>query len=155
MWPLRAHTDTHQAPFHRMVLTCPQEEPFAPVFTVVRVPCADAAEYMAKASAFSNEVLWGTLSCSVLLHPDVQKQHPAEVEEVGGCPCAGSRRVGEAARWSLGVLDHARGLACMSRHHITTHSFTFITADAGVSALWCRRVQYLVRPVICPAWRHV
>jgi acyl-CoA reductase-like NAD-dependent aldehyde dehydrogenase len=41
------------------------EEPFAPVITVIRVPCSSLVEYASHAFRFANTMLWGNLSASV------------------------------------------------------------------------------------------
>ncbi|KAJ9527649.1 hypothetical protein QJQ45_025928 [Haematococcus lacustris] len=57
-------------------------EPFAPVLSVVRVPAASTPDYLAKTTKFCNRQVWGTLSCSVLLHPDTQRDWPQQAEQM-------------------------------------------------------------------------
>jgi acyl-CoA reductase-like NAD-dependent aldehyde dehydrogenase len=53
------------------------DEVFAGVFGVVRLPGASAAEFLANAVAFSNEVLPGTLGATLLVDPATEKNEPA------------------------------------------------------------------------------
>lgn len=59
-----------------------QVEPFAPVLTVVRIPADSPAQFMEKATAFANQRLWGTLSCTVLLHPDAEAAAPQAAQRM-------------------------------------------------------------------------
>lgn len=52
---------------------CFATECFVPVLAQTALPGADAAEFLVNAARFSNEVLWGTLNCSVIAPPRVQK----------------------------------------------------------------------------------
>jgi acyl-CoA reductase-like NAD-dependent aldehyde dehydrogenase len=61
-------------------------EPFAPVVTFAKVP-ADAAargslaeRFLAAAVPAANNDLWGSLSCTVLVHPATEAAHPAAVQ---------------------------------------------------------------------------
>ena len=60
-------------------------EPFAPVVTFVKVPCAAGAEqvpsFLARAVAACNEEIWGTLSCTLLMHPATEAAHPEAVQK--------------------------------------------------------------------------
>lgn len=58
-----------------------QVEPFAPVLTVVRLPTQGVTQFLEEAVRFANEDLWGTLSCTLVLHPNTEKQYPAESEK--------------------------------------------------------------------------
>ncbi|MFT5222676.1 MAG: acyl-CoA reductase-like NAD-dependent aldehyde dehydrogenase [Glaciecola sp.] len=44
-------------------------ESFNGVFGEAPIPAADAAEYLAKATAFCNDTLWGTLGVTIIVHP--------------------------------------------------------------------------------------
>lgn len=57
-------------------------EPFAPTLTVVRVPHSSVPDYLKKCTKLANERLWGNLSCTVILHPSVEKEHPEATQEV-------------------------------------------------------------------------
>eukprot|EP00198_Chlamydomonas_reinhardtii_P001445 XP_001690781.1 tRNA (uracil-5-)-methyltransferase [Chlamydomonas reinhardtii] len=51
-------------------------EPFAPVLTVVRLPTQGVEAFLAESVRFANDDLWGSLSCMIILHPDMEKAHP-------------------------------------------------------------------------------
>lgn len=61
-------------------------EPFAPVVTFVKVPTAAAAgdslaeRFLAAAVLAANRDLWGTLSCTLLVHPATEAAHPVAVQ---------------------------------------------------------------------------
>lgn len=50
----------------------------------VRVPCNGAEDFLEKAVRIANKHLWGTLSCTILLHPEMEAKYPKAVEKVGG-----------------------------------------------------------------------
>lgn len=79
-----------------------QVEPFAPVLTVVRLPTQGVTQFLEEAVRFANEDLWGTLSCTLVLHPNTEKQYPAESEKVGRSP-------GPLPHRSTGGLPQALG----------------------------------------------
>ncbi|KAG2484226.1 hypothetical protein HYH03_016961 [Edaphochlamys debaryana] len=58
-----------------------QVEPFAPVLTVVRLPTSGPEAFLDAATRFANESLWGTLSCMLVVHPDLEKSCGAAVEK--------------------------------------------------------------------------
>ncbi len=53
------------------------------MLTVVRLPTQGVPQFLEQAVRFANEDLWGTLSCTLVLHPDTEKHFPAETEKVG------------------------------------------------------------------------
>lgn len=57
-------------------------EPFAPTLAVVRVPGAAAPDFLRAAVDLCNGRLWGTLSCTLLVPPDAQRDHAQAVEQV-------------------------------------------------------------------------
>lgn len=62
-----------------------QVEPFAPVVTFVKVPSHGindgVSDFLASSVAIANQHLWGTLSCTVLIHPDTEKEYPDVVQK--------------------------------------------------------------------------
>lgn len=58
-----------------MLQLCLQNEPFAPVFTVVKVPSVGVEDYLDKAVALANDGLWGTLSANLIVDPTTQAKH--------------------------------------------------------------------------------
>lgn len=50
-------------------------EAFCGVLAETSLEASDAADFMAKATDFANDVCWGTLSCMVLIHPDTQARY--------------------------------------------------------------------------------
>ena len=63
--------------------SCLQREAFAPVLGIVRVGTGaepnSAPAFLAAACAFANERVWGSLSCTVLIHPATEAAHADEV----------------------------------------------------------------------------
>jgi acyl-CoA reductase-like NAD-dependent aldehyde dehydrogenase len=57
-----------------------KEESFCGVLACVELPEGDVEPFLRSAVAFCNERLWGTLSCSLLVHPDTARGHEAAVE---------------------------------------------------------------------------
>jgi acyl-CoA reductase-like NAD-dependent aldehyde dehydrogenase len=58
-------------------------EAFAPVVAFVTVKGATTTKsYMEAASNICNEKMFGTLSCTVILHPETQREHPIETERM-------------------------------------------------------------------------
>ncbi len=56
-------------------------EAFCGVLALCDVDAADAPSYLAAAVPLCNDVIWGTLSCMMLVHPKTQKAHGARVEK--------------------------------------------------------------------------
>jgi len=63
-------------------------EPFSPVITILRLPASKAAaaqertvEFLHTAVQFCNTAVWGNLTCTLLVHPDVQAAHREDVEK--------------------------------------------------------------------------
>lgn len=56
-------------------------EAFCGVLAEVSLDSADAAGFLARAVDFANDVCWGTLSCSLIIHDATAKQHKALLEE--------------------------------------------------------------------------
>lgn len=59
-----------------------QVEPFAPVLTIVRLPSQGTPDFMRRAAAFANDTLWGSLSCTVVMPPSVEKEFADDAEKV-------------------------------------------------------------------------
>ena len=57
-----------------------RNEAFCGVLAEVSLPATDATDFLAKATAFANDTCWGTLSTCMLVHPETEKLHPAEVD---------------------------------------------------------------------------
>lgn len=73
-----------------------RDEAFAPVFAIVELPGGapgtDAKEFLDAAVSFCNDKLWGSLSCTLLVHPSTEEIEPqavrkAEQELLYGCVC--------------------------------------------------------------------
>jgi hypothetical protein len=85
-----------------------QIEPFAPVITVLRMPGGeeDGAAYLARCVDFANTKCWGTLTSTLILHPEFEKKHPEAVQKVGargvGCCRQGGWGGAEWAGWGEG-----------------------------------------------------
>lgn len=56
------------------------DEVFASALGVVRLPGADAPEFLAAATEFANEKLPGTLGATLLVHPRTERAHRAAVD---------------------------------------------------------------------------
>ncbi|MFD6920682.1 aldehyde dehydrogenase family protein [Streptomyces sp. NPDC059944] len=57
------------------------DEVFASALGVVRLPGADAPEFLAAATEFANEKLPGTLGATLLVHPRTERAHRAAVDD--------------------------------------------------------------------------
>ena len=55
-------------------------EAFCGVLAETSVDATDAGDYLARAVPLCNEVLWGTLSCMVLVHPKTEREHKEAVD---------------------------------------------------------------------------
>ena len=52
-----------------------QNEAFAPVLAIYRMKTANqAARFLHQTTSFLNQEVWGTLSCTLIVHPDLEKQ---------------------------------------------------------------------------------
>jgi acyl-CoA reductase-like NAD-dependent aldehyde dehydrogenase len=49
-------------------------EPFCSILSEVVLPAREPAEFIREAARFSNDKLWGTLSCSLIVHPSLEQQ---------------------------------------------------------------------------------
>jgi acyl-CoA reductase-like NAD-dependent aldehyde dehydrogenase len=58
-----------------------QREAWCTVMSETALDAADPREYLAKAVEFSNDVLWGTLSASIIIDPRAQKTYEDDVEQ--------------------------------------------------------------------------
>lgn len=56
-------------------------EAFCGVLAEVSIDANDAPSYLSRAVTLCNEVLWGTLSCMVLVHPRTEREHKAAVDQ--------------------------------------------------------------------------
>jgi aldehyde dehydrogenase (NAD(P)+) len=52
-------------------------EYFAPALAVVTLPSPDISTYLVAATEFSNNVLFGTLAASIIIHPKTERKHRA------------------------------------------------------------------------------
>jgi aldehyde dehydrogenase (NAD(P)+) len=59
---------------------CFHEEAFGSVLAETRLPGADARAFLANATAFCNDKLWGTLGANVLIHPSTMKELGADFD---------------------------------------------------------------------------
>ena len=60
---------------------CFQREAWCTVMSETALPGEDPAEYLKNAVEFSNDVLWGTLSASIIVDPRAQKTFEASIEQ--------------------------------------------------------------------------
>jgi acyl-CoA reductase-like NAD-dependent aldehyde dehydrogenase len=56
------------------------EEAFCGILAEVSLEAADAADFLNQSVQFTNDVLWGSLSCVVLIDPATQKKYRTELE---------------------------------------------------------------------------
>ena len=56
------------------------EEAFCGVLAHTRLKASDAAAFLDAMVDFANDDCWGTLSCSVLIHPETARKHAAKLE---------------------------------------------------------------------------
>ncbi len=56
-------------------------EAFCGVLAETVIDAADAAEFLPKVTAFANDVLFGTLSCMMLIHPSTEKANKAAYDQ--------------------------------------------------------------------------
>lgn len=56
-------------------------EAFCGVLAEVTLDAADVAAFLAAAVDFANQTVWGTLACTVLVHPTTQRHYAAELEQ--------------------------------------------------------------------------
>lgn len=56
-------------------------EAFCGILAVVELEASDAPGYLAAAVPFANDVVWGSLSCMVLVHPETERDHAGAVED--------------------------------------------------------------------------
>ncbi len=59
-------------------------EAFCGVLAIVELDAADAPGFIARATPFANDTVWGSLSCMVLVHPETERDHAGEVEGMIG-----------------------------------------------------------------------
>lgn len=52
------------------------------MLTVVRLPTQGVEAFLAESVRFANDDLWGSLSCMIILHPDMEKAHPEACRKV-------------------------------------------------------------------------
>jgi aldehyde dehydrogenase (NAD(P)+) len=55
-------------------------EPFCGIVSETALPEADPADFLAAATTFMNERLWGTLNATIVVPPDVSRDTPEAVE---------------------------------------------------------------------------
>jgi acyl-CoA reductase-like NAD-dependent aldehyde dehydrogenase len=55
-------------------------EAFCGVLAEVALDATDAPEFLAKVVPFANDECWGTLSCTMLVHPTTEHEHAAELD---------------------------------------------------------------------------
>jgi acyl-CoA reductase-like NAD-dependent aldehyde dehydrogenase len=57
-------------------------EAFCGVLAEVTLDATTPQDFMAKATAFANDDCWGTLSCTVLVHPSTERDYPADFDRM-------------------------------------------------------------------------
>jgi len=57
-------------------------EAFFGVLAEVSLDATTPEDFMAKATAFANESCWGTLSCTVLIHPATENAHEKDFDRM-------------------------------------------------------------------------
>lgn len=60
---------------------CFNEEAFCAMAATTSLEARDTAEFIKRATAFANDVTWGTLNATVIIDPRTQKNHQVELEE--------------------------------------------------------------------------
>lgn len=55
-------------------------EAFCGVLAQTKLPASDPRAFLEQMVEFGNETCWGTLSCVILVHPETQKKHAAELD---------------------------------------------------------------------------
>jgi acyl-CoA reductase-like NAD-dependent aldehyde dehydrogenase len=86
-------------------------EPFCAVLSCVELPADDPAEFLAEATSFANDRLWGTLSACIIIHPKQEKD----------------ARVGPAFERALAELRY--GTLCVN--HWPALGYGFVTTPWG------------------------
>jgi acyl-CoA reductase-like NAD-dependent aldehyde dehydrogenase len=56
------------------------EEAFCGILAEVSIESDSAPDFLTKAVDFANDLVWGTLSCTVLIDPKTQRQYPIELD---------------------------------------------------------------------------
>lgn len=56
-------------------------EAFCGVLGVTDIDASDARTFLEKVVPFANDVVWGTLSCVVMIHPETARDHATEFEQ--------------------------------------------------------------------------
>jgi acyl-CoA reductase-like NAD-dependent aldehyde dehydrogenase len=56
-------------------------EAFCGILSIVTLPANDATEFLARAVDFANDDCWGTLSCSLLVHPSTERDFGDAVDD--------------------------------------------------------------------------
>lgn len=83
---------------------CFSTECFMPLLAQTSLPAADALEFLRSAVEFANETLWGTLSGSVIIHPETQSRMGAEFEN-----CIAAMRYGTVSINQWTALGYVLG----------------------------------------------
>ncbi len=52
---------------------CFTTEAFCSVFSETTLPASDTLDFIKKVTAFANDTLWGTLNCTMLVHPSLER----------------------------------------------------------------------------------
>ncbi len=100
-------------------------EAFCGVLAEVALDATDADEFLAKAAAFGNDVMWGSLSCVMLVHPETERAHGAAVEAA----IAALRYGGIGVNVWAGVIY---GLVVTTWGAFPGHALTDIQSGRGV-----------------------
>ncbi len=58
-----------------------ENEAFCGVLCETALEADDAVQFLERAIPFANDVMWGTLSCAILVHPETERQHGEQVEQ--------------------------------------------------------------------------
>jgi len=59
---------------------CLTEESFSPTLTVIRLPADSNDEFLSTAVSVCNNRIWGNLTATLIVHPDVEREHRSAVE---------------------------------------------------------------------------
>jgi len=59
---------------------CLTVEPFSPTLTVIRIPADGTEDFLSSAVSACNTRIWGNLTATLIVHPDVEKEHRPAVE---------------------------------------------------------------------------
>lgn len=87
LWVVLSLSACKHAPLfcHLLLLSSTeQNEPFAPVLNILKLPTVGTPAFLTAATAFANDGLWGSLSATFVVSPQEEGLHAEAVQTVGG-----------------------------------------------------------------------